>query len=349
MAKRALYVGINSYGSTSKMRLDKLRLLLPDWEIDVIDTDIPYNSRGRILKHLAFCYKVGPLISIINKYIVDNLKYDWYDLIWTDKAIFLTPETTKFLRERTDLLVHYTPDPAFTFHKSKIFYRSIPLYDFMITTKSYEIEEYVKNIKSKDKVLYVTQGFDKNIHRPIINWEDKSGVAFIGHHEVEREIPIKALLEENIDVYLAGNNWEKFAKKHRSNHLHYLGVSIQGEEYVKGLNNAMFALGSVSKWIPEKHTTRTFEIPACKTALLTEWNEEIGSFYSNDDVIFYKDVKDLIKKVKYFSSHPQELKELVENGYEKVQTGGFDFESIIRNLLLKVLPEEDKKYIADSK
>lgn len=335
--KKALYIGINTYGSTSKMRADRMKDILSDWDIKVIDTDIPYNSKGRILKHLAFCNKIGPLIGIINKYIISHLSDGYYDLIWMDKAIFITPETTRVLRSKTKILAHYTPDPAFTFHKSKLFYKSIEYYDYLVTTKTYEIDYYLKYVSSKDKVLYVTQGFDKSIHRPMTPWKDKRGVAFIGHHETSREEPIKTLLNAGIDVFLAGNDWERFVKKNSVPNLHYLGVSIQGDEYVKAISSCLFALGSVSKWIPEKHTTRTFEIPACKTALLTERNDEIESFYSESDVIYYETLDELVQKVKYYTIHKDELKSIIENGYNVVQTGGYDFDSIMRNLLTKVL------------
>lgn len=115
-----------------------------------------------------------------------------------------------------------------------------------------------------------------------------------------------------------------------------MGHGVFGEDYVRALSGCLYAWGSVSKWIPEKHTTRTFEIPACKTALLTERNDEIEGFFSEDEVIYYDGIEDLIAKIKYYNGHSQELKTLVEKGYHKVQTDGFDYESIIRNLLEKI-------------
>lgn len=335
--KKALYIGINTYGSTSKMRADKMREVLSNWELKVIDTDIPNNKAPHLFVWLAWHYKVGPLIWSTNKYVLDNLDEDHYDLIWVDKAIYLTQKTTRILRLRTDKLVHYTPDPAYTFHRSRLLFASLPYYDYVVTTKTYEIEDFIKTMGSKEKVLYATQGFDKNIHRPLVDWETKNGVAMIGHHEDERESPVKALLNSGIDVYLAGGKWETFAKENAGVNLHYLGVSVQGEDYVQALSACLFALGSVSKWIPEKHTTRTFEIPACGTALLTEKNDEIASFYEDNEVIYYETNDELVKKVKYYIKNKTELKELVDRGYKKVQTGGFDFESIMRNLLVKVL------------
>lgn len=335
--KKALYIGINTYGSTSKMRAEKMKDILADWDVRVIDTDIPNNKAPHLFVSLAWHYKIGPLIWSTNKYVLDNLGDEHYDLIWVDKAIYITKKTTSILRAHTDKLVHYTPDPAYTFHRSRLLFASLPYYDYVVTTKTYEIEDFVRAMGSIEKVLYATQGFDKNIHRPLVEWERKRGVAMIGHHEEERESPVLALLDAGIDVYLAGGKWETFAKEHACETLHYLGESVQGEDYVKALSGCLFALGSVSKWIPEKHTTRTFEIPACGTALLTEKNDEIAGFYNDNEVIYYANNDELVEKVRYYLGNKAELKEITDRGYKKVQIGGFDFESIMRNLLNKVL------------
>ena len=334
--KKALYIGIYSAGTTSKMRADILRSILTDWKFRVIDTDVPKRSMVRLWQSIGFRYKRGPLINKVNRYVLENLPDEHYDLIWVDKAIYLTLKTTEVLRVHAGKLVHYTPDPAFTFHRSRLFYQSLPLYDFAVTTKSFEIADYAEIIGSKDKVLYATQGFDKKLHRPLVNWEQKKGVAFIGHIEYERQEMVETLLQNDIDVTLAGIGWESFVKFHPTEYLHYKGTGVFGEEYVRAISSCSYAWGAVSKWIPEKHTTRTFEIPACKTALLTERNSEIETFFADDEVIYYESAVDLVEKVKYYNVHLAELKALIEKGYERVQTGGFDYESIIRNLLRRM-------------
>ena len=331
-----LYIGIYNEGSTSKMRADKIREILLDWEMDVINTDIPKQKMCRLWQSIGFRYKKGPLIGKVNQYVLENLGNKRYDLIWVDKAIYLTKKTTQEIRNHANKLVHYTPDPAFTFHRSKLFYSSMPLYDYVVTTKSFEIEDFIRVMGSKDRVLYATQGFDKKLHRPISEWQYKKGVAFIGHYEDERLEPIKVLLQNDIDVTLAGIGWGKFAKSCSSEHLNYLGMGVFGDDYVRAISSSLYAWGSVSKWIPEKHTTRTFEIPACKTALLTERNSEIEEFYADDEVIYYEGITELVEKVKYYNAHIDELKVLIEKGYKKVQTGGFDYESIMGNLLIKM-------------
>lgn len=130
---------------------------------------------------------------------------------------------------------------------------------------------------------------------------EEKGVAFIGHYEEERRMPIVKLLQSGIRCDAGRNRLGKFVKSSPFPCLNYLGHGVFGEDYVRALSGCLYAWGSVSKWIPEKHTTRTFEIPACKTALLTERNDEIEGFFSEDEVIYYDGIEDLIAKIKYYN------------------------------------------------
>ena len=91
----------------------------------------------RVWQSIGFRYKKGPLINKVNRYVLNNLEDKHYDLIWVDKAIYLKKQTALQLRQHASTLVHFTPDPAFSFHRSDLFYESMPLYDYMITTKSF--------------------------------------------------------------------------------------------------------------------------------------------------------------------------------------------------------------------
>lgn len=335
--RAVLYIGINTPGSTSRMRAEKIREILNDRKMEIIDTDIPTESRSRLWRSLGFRYKIGPVIPMVNNYVIDHLKEKEYDLIWVDKAIYLTKETTEKLRSRAKVLVHFTPDPAFAFHRSRFFFQSLPYYDYAITTKSYEIDEYAKALGAGDRVIYATQGYDRQLHRPVHDFKEKNGVSFVGHWEKEREQTVKSILNAGIEVKLAGIKWDKFVRKNQSPYLHYFGEGVFGEQYVDVISGSLFSLGSVSKWIPEKHTTRTFEIPACGTALLTEWNDEIGGFYREDEVIYYNNDKELVEKLQYYIGHKDLLEKLTQKGLEKVRSGGFDYKSIIKKVLDTVI------------
>ena len=335
---KVLYIGQYTLGTTSRMRGEALKAIIRPSVFEIIDTHIPFFKTHRLWRSFGFRYKRGLLINNINKYIVASLKEETFDLIWVDKAVFIAPKTTALLRSKAVKFVHFTPDPAFTFHKSKLFFKSLPYYDFIVTTKSYELEHYYKYINT-DKVLYATQGFDTKLHKPSKQlFSKKDGFVFIGHYEDQRAVVLEKLLQNDIKITLAGIKWNRFARKHQNNpNLTYLGDGVYGKDYVKTLQNAKMAWGAISKWVPELHTTRTFEIPACGTALVTERNSETSSFFKDSDAIFYNDINDLVTQIKYYMSNDKSLKILTEKGTKTVHLQGKDYKSIIHMLLQQIL------------
>jgi hypothetical protein len=332
---KVLYIGHYDVGSTSRMRGEYLREMLAGSTFRVINIDEPLRITPRIMRSIGWRYKKGPLIKNINDHIKKNIGDDHnYDMVWIDKGVFIKPEVIFSLRKHSRKLVHFTPDPAFTYHRSKLFYEALSQYDYCITTKSFEIQSY-KNYGVK--TIFCTQGFDPKVHKPYHEFREKQGVVFIGHKEEEREYIVAQLVEKNIKITIAGNHWDKFSakRKHKSN-LIYKGKGIFGEDYARELSGALLGLGLLSRWVPELHTTRTFEIPACKTALVTEHNPEIGSVFSDDEVIYYDDPQEAVTKIEHYVLKRDKVASLAENGYRKVTEGGYSYPDILAKLLKQV-------------
>jgi spore maturation protein CgeB len=320
------------------MRANKLQSVLSNWETEIVDTNIPFQKKSRFSRSLGFRFKRGPLIRGINHLILSQIESGHYELIWVDKGVYITEKTTKILSGRTDKLVHYTPDTAFYQNKSKHFIKCLPYYDFLITTKSFEREQYLRHI-AEDRLLLTTQGFDKDVHRPFYDFENKENcVVFIGLWEPARAEVVQKLIDAQIQVKLAGHKWGKFVERDStSQYLEYVGTNIKNDDYAGLISSALFSIGCVSKRFPELHTTRTFEIPACGTALLTERNKETSSFYDEDEVIFYDNLDDLINKVRYYQNNLRALKHLTDKGMQKVDEGGYDYKTILTGLLKRIL------------
>lgn len=332
---KVLYIGQFSEGTTSRMRAETLKDLLKTTTFEVIDTHLPFHDSHPLFRSLAFRTKKGPVISRINNFILKNIQLD-YDVIWIDKAVFVSSETTKKLRIITKLLIHYTPDTAFVANKSGHFYKSLKYYDFCITTKSFEENTYLNYIEPT-KLIYVPQGFDKTVHYPRCTFEEKENkVIFIGLNEPYREVAITTLLRSHIKVDLAGKNWTSYVKKNPHKGLTFLGESLIKEDYAMAISNAMFGLGLVSKLFPELHTTRTFEIPACGTALLTEPNSETTQFFDVDEVIFFSSYVDMANQILHFMNHKNELELLTRKGHEKVIKNGYDYKSELLKICQKI-------------
>ncbi|MBK8510770.1 MAG: hypothetical protein IPL56_00690 [Saprospiraceae bacterium] len=167
-----LYIGHYDEGSTSGMRADLLKEILHAQNFKIANIDIPLRATNRLFRSLGWRYKVGPLISNINDYIVSVVNNEWsYDLVWIDKGVFIYPAIIKKLKMHSGKLVHFTPDPAFSYHRSKLFYAALPYYDVCVTTKSYERRFYEE--QNVNRLLVCTQGFHPDIHKPVVKFEEK--------------------------------------------------------------------------------------------------------------------------------------------------------------------------------
>lgn len=338
---RVLYIGQFCKGSTSKMRAEAIDRILRPSTFNVIDTSIPIKFTHRIFRSLGFRFLKGPLIRNVNKFIITNLSQathcNGYDLIWVDKAVFITSNTSHLLREYSRKLIHYTPDMAFEFNRSYLFESSIHFYDLLITTKSPELQEYLRYVDVK-KLMFVTQGFSKKIHRPLVDSSKKEEcIAFVGLAEPSRMRIIELLIEAKIKVKVAGKGWSQFVKKNKNNpFLKFETDSLADNDYSLFISSAAIAWGALSKKFNEQHTTRTFEIPACGSVLLTEYNHEIASYFNEDEVIFYRSESELLQKVRHFLKHPRILEKISMKGFERVHSDARDYESIISGILNQI-------------
>ncbi|MCF1190800.1 glycosyltransferase [Mangrovimonas sp. AS39] len=335
---KTLYIGQFSKGTTSRMRGEVIKDLLKPDSFQVIDTHVPFYNTPRVYRSIGFRYKVGPLIANVNSYIKKHID-GYYDLIWVDKGIFIDAKTTQELRKSAKTFIYYTPDMSFFENKSQHFLSSIDFYDTIIYTKSRETEYYKKYV-SASKLKWVSQGFSETIHKKYHGFEEKDDdVVFIGLAEKSRFEMISTLLEDGVKVKLVGKGWSSFVKNYENHeNLQFLGESILDSEYSKLISSSKMALGLLSKRFPELHTTRTLEIPACGTALLTEKNEEICRIFDDHEVVFFKDKEDLVCKIKYYLSpeNHNKLFAVMENGFNKVWVGGYSYKSIISNILEKI-------------
>lgn len=95
--------------------------------------------------------------------------------------------------------------------------------------------------------------------------------------------------------------------------------STAGEDYARILNASQFVLacGTVAKEVVRKH----FEIPASRACLVTERSRalEAAGFVDMRNCVL-ADERDILDKLHYLLSHPEELEAITEAGYELVRS-----------------------------
>ncbi len=337
---KVLYIGQCELGSTSRMRFEVINQLT-DGEALLIDVTQQILSLNRISRSIGWRFNIGPLIWKVNRAIDQFLALNEcnFDLIWIDKGVFIYKEVLLKLKTRTRTLVHYTPDTAFLENESRYFVKGIHLYDFLITTKSFELDYYYKYVK-ESKVILLTQGYDHKVHFPRLDFScKKDTITFIGLYEAYRAEIINTLLVSGYKIVLGGMGWSKFLKSQArlNDQITFLGEKVVNEQYALAISTSKFALGLLSKKFPELHTTRTFEIPACGTCLITEENTEINSFFSDDECLKFKNIDDLIQKLKFLSTNANQIELVTQNGYRRVRSEKRDYYYQISEVFKKAI------------
>ena len=182
------------------------------------------------------------------------------------------------------------------------------LYDIVLTTKSFNIEE-VRQLGAKN-VIYMGSTYDQKTHRPIIlsdREKEKWGceVGFIGAFEEERYKSMLSIANSGQDVVVRGTSWENFEKRHP-----LLSVKpgfIAGDDYAKAICATKINLGFLRKACRDLHTKRSLEIPACGGFLLAErTSEHLDMFEEGKEAEFFGSDEELIDKVNYYLQHESE-------------------------------------------
>jgi spore maturation protein CgeB len=285
---------------------------------------------------LAFRLGLGRAVTGINKMVSNALHGGEFEFGWVDKGVFLRPATMRGLRGMTRRLIHFTPDTAYHTNRSRHFNRSLKLYDLVITTKSFELEEYERRV-ARERVTLTTQGYDSNVHFPRGEAAARRReVAFVGLAEPDRERCVEALLRAGIPVRLAGRGWGRLCGEWAGNPLlQFVGNGLFGDAYARLLSECWVGLGLLSKRFPELHTTRTFEIPACGAILATERTADTERFFGPDEVVFFDSHAQLAERLKqlFATAADAELSALATAGHERVRRDGRDYASILGGAL----------------
>jgi spore maturation protein CgeB len=240
------------------------------------------------------------------------------------------------LRKSTARLVHFTPDTAFGANASRHFVRSAGLYDLLVTTKSFELDQYREYVDN-DRLMLTTQGFDPSIHYPHASDNERQReVAFVGLAEPDREACLEQLIARKVPVRLAGRGWNGFVKRTGQNALlTFVGEDCHGADYARLLSSVWIGLGLISKRFPELHTTRTFEIPACGAALATENTAETREYFEPSEAIFFDDYSGLAERASILLNELDlsSLKHIAAAGRRRVVDQHRDYGSILRSVL----------------
>ncbi len=214
-----------------------------------------------------------------------------------------------------------------------------PLFSFVVTTYSKAIAKY--NALGFANIIHSQWAADASTYKP---WSGKKDidVSFVGSWNADRGSIIKYLRSEGIPVWVRGGGWPE-GRIGQQEMIDAIGRSKINlglnppSSYVgfKPFARLFFKRSSRFKVVPDIHNflgnlrewlqkrilqikARIFEIPACKTLLMTQDADNLSDYYQiGKEIVTYTTLGDLAQKIKYYLAHESEREVIAQAGYER--------------------------------
>lgn len=316
-------------------------------QIDVINTSGFTSLWYKIAYHL-FLYGIPiriPENRKENSQIIEKINSTYYDIVWIDKGVTIFPETLQYIKKKSPktLLISYSPDNmALRHNQSQQYLECIPLYDHIITNKSYILED-MRKLGAKD-IRFVNNSYESTFHYPrTLTSEDYKeiggDIGFVGAWEKERCESILYLAQHGLNVRVwGGGKWLKYKGMYPNLTIENKG--LYSENYSKSFQAFKISLCFLRKMNFDLQTTRTVEIPACGGFMMAErTSEHQAMFEEGKEAAFFSTNEELLEKCKYYLSHEEERKQIATAGLKRCQTSGYSNEDTIRNVINNILKE----------
>lgn len=360
---KILYAGNIDSGQTCRMRRDELAGL--GNEIIDYNTELPWKRLSWLGKHLQKRLHFGTVINEINRKILqlaEQHKPDWF---WGDKQEYLRPQTLNRLRSMGIKTVHFTPDPYFTltWKRTKLMDRCMPVFDSVITSKTYELESYRRVCK---RVIYMPLGYSESVHRPLHTAATQPGgkfyapIGFIGGWEPRREEYLSRLVDAGGQLKIWGYAWDHlidgrwtirraYRLKINAGNARFRiarntalancwqSGEIYGDDYAQALTGTKISVGFLRFVCPDQHTTRTFEIPACGSMLLGDRTpEHLEFFEESKEAEFFSSAGEMVEKAIYYQEHEKERQAIALAGMKRCHESGYSYRSRLQKILAEL-------------
>ena len=260
----------------------------------------------------------------MNEMLLAKAKTDNYDLIffclYQDNFDY---ETIEKLSKITTTYNWFCDDhwryDDFSKHYTKYF-------SYVSTTDQNSLIKYKKD--GFDNVLMTQWACNHYEYEPF-NIEKKYDVSFIGQPHSDRKKIVRKLRSSGININVFGHGWKKmpWIQKQKKSLYKHIGKkynididSGRASQYdmIKIFNQTKINLNFSGNKQTSQIKGRNFEIPGTCSFMLTEKAAYLEQYYDpQNEVLIYKDIDDLVEKIKHFLAFDDERELIAKNAYDR--------------------------------
>ncbi len=294
-------------------------------------------------------YLVGPLISGINRDLISLASDTKPEIIWLYNDTHIFPRTIEKLRRDlpSTVLAQYANDNPWGKNQSAItwrhFKKAVPFFDINFYYRPSNEKDF-EAAGARETALLRSYYIPEDIYpieRHKIEDEFRSDVVFVGHFENDDRLDmLTEIVRAGFNLKVFGTAWDKpISRLPRDNPLRRLLPvrPARGEQYRKAICGSRIALAFLSKLNEDSYTRRSFEIPAMKTFMLSEYTDDLNSLLAEGkEAEYFRSKGELMEKILYYLGHDDQIAEIARCGYDRVRKDGHDVTSRMEQFMHRI-------------
>lgn len=329
---KILYIGPDYPGSNGTCWRNAFTEL--GHEVRTVDdesfTRPPEGIAGRLIRKLRG-RPPREQIEALNRTILREAREFRPDLTFYIKAYYVLPETLDETRRLGPNFAYMNDDMFLEGVSTFTFRENIKRMDCIFTTKSFSVREY--HAAGAPLALYIPNAYDPKIHFPAEPSPEERAryagdVAFIGFFRHKRATLLSELarFKQEFRINVWGGDWEKTRRidnwrywpKWRRLQDCIRGKELWCAEMGKAIQSNKIMLGLLCREVRDLHTSRSFEIPACRGFMLAERTEEHRMYFREDvDASYFSSFQELLDKIRFYLAHDEVRTRIAQSGYER--------------------------------
>jgi len=299
-----------------------------------------------IYHRVQYRYKRGPVAWRINRRLIEVAEASRPDIVWFYNVQLITPATVRQLRKRLPnaTFCQYANDNPFSGAAKAGLWRnylaSIPLFDLHFTYRHSNIADYQSRGAKQVHLLrsYFIPEDDHPVEALEIPERFRCDVVFAGHYEDDGRVEmLEAICQAGFSLNIFGGGWNAaLARLADDSPLRskYPIMPATGADYRFAICGAKVALCFLSTLNHDTYTRRSFQIPAMRQAMLSQYTDDLASLFVPDqEVAYFSDRQTLLEQLARLIADPENRQLMADAGYERVYAGGHDVSSRMQEWL----------------
>ncbi|MBN1459725.1 MAG: glycosyltransferase family 1 protein [Armatimonadetes bacterium] len=272
--------------------------------------------------------RLTPFLKAVNTRFLSVVEHTRPDIVFLQRCDLILPESIRAVRRISPAsrVFQFHNDDPYRGLKDRFKWRhflgSLAYADATFVFRPVNVEDARR--LGAPVVEILLPYYVKSLHYPVPDRVIEYDVVFIGNCSGGgRAETIEALARAGLRVGLFGYRWN-LAPKSCSWVRSQSVLTVRGDEYRQALSRARMALVLLAKINRDVWTTRCFEIPACKVAMLAPDNKHLRGLFGEREAIYYRedDIAHLVDQAVQWSRDPEKCNQVAEAGWRRCMRDG---------------------------